>query len=431
MSNNGRALISALNKGDYKAAAKITDLSDLDIKIVNHYAAELFERAIHNKNLKLFKALTSINRLHISSGEYCPLRHATQKGLANFIRELAKIPGLKANVPDKSGNTALIYAVTGRWSQEKAKELIQALMEARGIKVNFRGESRRSALHHAMERKWYDVSEILMNNGANPKIVDQSGLTPLNFAINNSDTPAGLFTRMLSFQGSEEVEELPDEVDAPPVIFDDDDLPTDINAISAPTNTAQAMTQGATLPPPSSNGGDPTEDGADFFRAMDARDIDDLEKKLTIDYLFATKDEGMPFRLYRRAVIRNLADVHRLLSENGQQLTAAHCRQIDPVTGNSFWHAAAQQEVFEDAISGMTAAEVWPTGADLAALNDHSHSVIGILDNIAHLSYVLQMPLWANNPMALADVLAHLPREKMHTFAKLITRTNILILDKV
>lgn len=425
MSNNGRALISALNKGDFQAASRITDLSDLDIKIVNHYAAELFERAIHDKNLKLFKALTAIDKLHISSGEYCPLRHATQKGLANFIRELVKIPGLKANVPDRSGNTALIYATMGRWSQDKAKELIQALIDAQSLKINYRGEYRKTAFLHSMERRWYDVAELLLDNGANPKMEDHSGQSPLFYAIRNDDTPAGLFTRMLSYTGEEEVEELPDEVDAPPVIFDDDDLPTDINAISASTS-APADDLASAPPPPLE---EPDESG--FFQAMDARDFDDLEQKLTIDYLFSTKDEGMPFRLYRRAVIRNLMDIHRLLDENGQHLTAAHCRQIDPVTGNSFWHAAAQQEVFEDALKGMTEAEVWPSGADLAALNDHSHSVIGILDTIAHLSYVLQMQEWTNNPMALADVLAHLPTDKIHTFAKLITRTNILILDKV
>lgn len=426
MSNNGRALISALNKGDYQAAERITDLSDLDIKIVNHYAAELFERAIHEKNLKLFKALIAIPRLHISSGEYCPLRHATQKGLANFIRELIKVPGLRANVPDRSGNTALLYAISGRWVQEKAIELAKALFSEPGVKVNYRGEYRKTALHMAMERKWFDLAELLMDQGANPKLEDHNGQSPLFFAIRSDNTPAGLFTRMLSWSGDEEEEDLADEVVAPPMILDDDDLPEDINGIAP-------ISADAGLPPVERPDTPPLEDpdGSGFFQAMDARNFDDLQDKLTLEYLLSSKEEGMPWRLHRRAVIRNLGDVHRLLGENGASLTAAHCRQIDPATGNSFWHSAAQQEVFEDALKGMTAADVWPTGSDLAALNEHSQSVLNILDTIAHLSYVLQMPEWTNRPLALAEVLAHLPSDKIHSFAKLITRTNILILDKV
>jgi len=243
-------LISALNKGDFAAAAKVPALNDLDIKIVNHYAPELFERAIHNKNLKLFKALIAIPRLHISSGEYCPLRHGTQKGLANFIRELVKVNGLKANVPDKGGNTALLHALLGRWSQDKAVDLVKALIQAPGLKVNFRGDFRKTALHHAMERRWYEVAELLMDSGANPKMSDSDGKSPLSLAISNDDTPAGLFTRMLSFSGEEDVEVYADEPDAAPEMLDDDDLSDfDLNApIAAPDLPAAESPSAGTDP---------------------------------------------------------------------------------------------------------------------------------------------------------------------------------------
>ena len=89
MSNQGRALLTSLNAGDYSAVDQYADLSDLDIKIVNSHIHELFERAIKAENFKLFRALLKIPQVLVSSAEYCALRHCATLGLVEYVSELA------------------------------------------------------------------------------------------------------------------------------------------------------------------------------------------------------------------------------------------------------------------------------------------------------------------------------------------------------
>ncbi|HHG85754.1 MAG TPA: hypothetical protein ENJ82_13485, partial [Bacteroidetes bacterium] len=141
MSNQGRALISALNRGDHQAVDQYASLSDQDIKIVNHHVHELFERAIRTENFKLFLALIKVPRVKVSGNDYCALRHATRKGLPEYVSQMARLKSANPNLQDKQGNTALIYAVAGNWSEKKALDLVQAIMTtAQDLKANLRGD---------------------------------------------------------------------------------------------------------------------------------------------------------------------------------------------------------------------------------------------------------------------------------------------------
>jgi FOG: Ankyrin repeat len=73
------------------------------------------------------------------------------------------------------GNTALWFAAQGPWPQgvDVARVLIAA-----GADVNKPCEHGRTALHMAAAWGHADVAQLLLENGANPTIADEQGLTP-------------------------------------------------------------------------------------------------------------------------------------------------------------------------------------------------------------------------------------------------------------
>ncbi len=217
MSQNGRALISALNNGDYDALDRIS-LSETDIAIVNQRVHELFERAIGGENLPLFEALLQIPQVKVSGKDYCALRHAAQLGLAEYLQRLEGHRGVKPSLKDKSGFTALHLALIGRWPEGKGAPLVRILLGFPGIKVNARNLEKKTALHYAMDKEWYEVAELLMDAGANPNIEDAEGKTPTNVGL-MAALPDSLFGKMLSFTGSGDDfdDEEPDENADPPL----------------------------------------------------------------------------------------------------------------------------------------------------------------------------------------------------------------------
>lgn len=200
MSQNGRALISALNNGDYDAIDRL-QLSETDTRIVNQRIHELFDRAISGENLPLFEALLRIPNVKVSSKDYCGLRHASQLGLVEYVQRLEGHSGVNASLKDKSGFTSLHLSLVGRWKESKTIALAQVLVGFPAIRVNARNLEKKTALHYAMAKEWYEVAELLMDNGANPNVEDSEGNSPTKMGL-MGDLPGSLFGKMLTFIGS-------------------------------------------------------------------------------------------------------------------------------------------------------------------------------------------------------------------------------------
>jgi len=213
MSQNGRALISALNQGDFDAVERI-HLSDSDLKIFNHHVHELFERAIAGGNLPLFRALLDVPRIRISGPDYCAIRHATQLGQVEYLRELEGQRNVKPSLRDKMGKTALHHALLGKWNETKGLALVEVLVTFPGIKTNSRDAERKTPLHYAIERNWFKVADILLDHKASPSIEDGNEQTPLSIAMEKFlDIPSELLDRLMNAPPymDEEEEEEPDD----------------------------------------------------------------------------------------------------------------------------------------------------------------------------------------------------------------------------
>jgi hypothetical protein len=463
MSNQGRSLISALNAGDYAAVDQYADLSDLDIKIVNSHIHELFDRAIKGENFKLFMALLKIPKVVVSGPEYCALRQAASLGLVEYVRELARMPTANANIAARNGDTALIAAIRGGWTQKKALDLVRAILILPKVKVNIRDSAGCTALWHALKKAWFDVANVLMDAGGNPHVEDEDGTAPLTLGITAPGLPGDLLGRLLSFTGAavedeaDQASALPqitgDEDDSshatkrpdpfgqsviqhPPVqltsgfasnvvIIDDDDTPPPpirkVSTVVQDFTTDEPPMHVSTQAPVTKA----TDDTVDFFAVMEGQAIDDTLEK---SFLFDASKDGR-WRLHRKAVLEQIDYIVSQLATTGEPLAPADCARRDPASGLNLWQTAAIYGQFSLLLKAMARNQRWPEAADLLAKTDDGRSLTDYLDDNAQLNQVLNDGVWATRPKLLATLMSSLPERRLRAMSPLVAKTNLLILN--
>ncbi len=464
MSNQGRSLISALNAGDFAAVDQYADLSDLDIKIVNSHIHELFERAIKGENFKLFMALLKIPKVLVSGPEYCALRHAATLGHVEYVRELTRTPSANANITGRNGDTALLAAVKGSWTQKKALDLVRAIMILHPLKANIRDSDGRTALWHALKKAWFEVANVLMDAGSNPQLEDEEGTAPLSMGFT---APGDLLTRLLSYTGPT-VEEEADQASPFTAATDDDDAqltpqmrPNPYNQTSLPTTNGNPPTRQVQVdvdqkkvaddedhnpplirkvstvvqdfttdePPMQVDAAVPApkaaEDKADFFSVMEGQAIDDTLEK---SYLFNSSKDGR-YRIHRKAVLEEINIIMGQLQTTGEALLPADCARRDPASGLNLWQTAAVQGQFLLLLKAMAREKRWPEAADLMTKTEDGRSLVDFLDDNAQLSQVLNDAVWSARPKLLAALMASLPERRLRSMSPLVAKTNLLILN--
>lgn len=453
----------------------------MDIKMVNHYGHELFAKAIDNQDKALLDALMRIPGIIVSSGGYCALRHAVKKGLPEFVGLLSGAAGIRPNLPEASGDTALILAITGKWSEKKGLEMVKELLELPGIKVNFRGDNKQTALHHAITKRWYRVAKMLMDAGANPKIYDAAGNSPLSSAMMATDLPAELFTGMLSYQPPAPVEEIIEameaELEAEQNQSDSDD---DFGDDSATGNDSQQddaqQTPGVqiqqnptpqmqtppvkqagprNMPPKQQDHNIPVTEGPDFvpedlgltptpqvqvsravydeetfLRELGAADMVALEKEISKSMLMSAPGGANRILLHRPEVISGIREVVRILQLKGEAISTNDAGEKDPMSGDNLWHAAAKNDCMEEVLEELTTFGTWPRQEDLITPDLNGKSVVQLLEETGRLTAVLNSPGWKDHPELLVAVLASLPKGRRQALRGLVSRAHVMMLDQ-
>ncbi len=462
MSNQGRALLTSLNAGDYSAVDQYADLSDLDIKIVNSHIHELFERAIKAENFKLFRALLKIPKVLVSSAEYCALRHCATLGLVEYVSELARMSTVNGNLQSKNGDTALLAAVKGNWGQKKALDLVRAIILIPKLRLNIRDNQGRTALHFAMSKEWYEVVNVLMDAGGNPKVEDEDEVSAVTLAGQQFlKIPGDLFNRVLNFQG-EAQEDQPEE--ASPTLrsaFDDDSPkqdPFQQAAVQQPSMRTPGMQVKSPIPQDDDDDPNPpiikqvqtivqdfataeppmqvqhngpvakaVEDTVDLFGVMEGQAIDDTLEK---DFLFSPS-KNQSWRIHRKAVLESIEDIASQLNMTGEALSPADCVRKDPATGLNLWQSAAVHGQFLTLLKTMSRNKRWPEAAELMTRTEDGRSLTDFLDENAQLSAVLNDAIWTAKPKLLAALIAGLPERRIRSLGPLVAKTNLLILNGV
>lgn len=117
-----------------------------------------------------------------------------REGNFDIVKAILTEYGIDA--PDGDGRTALINAVI-----ENQLDFVKWLV-ANGAKVNVQDKNGFSALHFTGQYKLVEISQFLLENGADPNLLDVHGNPPIWTAVFNSKMPVddqGVVVNLIKF----------------------------------------------------------------------------------------------------------------------------------------------------------------------------------------------------------------------------------------
>jgi ankyrin repeat protein len=99
-----------------------------------------------------------------------------------LLKQMIQEGKLTVTDKNKQGMDPLMFAVDCEFSGDLVEYLIKA-----GCSVNAQDQTGRTALHYACDLENSEIVDSLLRNGADPRIKDNTGLSPLDEATENEE----------------------------------------------------------------------------------------------------------------------------------------------------------------------------------------------------------------------------------------------------
>ncbi len=177
----GKSLIDAIEKGHESRVLKLLKKQSTLINVRNSDQMTPLMIAIHQKNIKIVKALLNLPHLSINAKDAAnqtALMHATLAGHEPIITALLNHPNININAVDNLKKTALMHAATNGKTH-----IVSQLLQHDHSAINYQDKYGNTALILAISKKnTRTVAAILNETSVNVMLENKIGFNALTYA---------------------------------------------------------------------------------------------------------------------------------------------------------------------------------------------------------------------------------------------------------
>lgn len=134
--------------------------------------------------LKNVELLTKVEEAEGSGGSEAALLYAVDSGNAEVVKFLLKAGRGNINARNKLGRTPFLLA-----AKDRQLEIVTVLCESPKLNPDVQDNDGMTALHDAVGCNSWAMVDVILARGANPKLTNQKGWTPLHMAAHVGNIP--------------------------------------------------------------------------------------------------------------------------------------------------------------------------------------------------------------------------------------------------